>query len=75
MMSDDQFKAEVERFIKAAGISATKFGREAIGDPNLVRDLRAGRSPSLKTVERVLDCIRRNDVAIHSPTTNSEVAA
>lgn len=75
MMSDDQFKAEVERFIQAAGISATKFGREAIGDPNLVRDLRAGRSPSLKTVQRVLDCIRRNEAAIHLLITNSDVAA
>lgn len=75
MMTNEQFMAEVEGFLSRSGMAPTRFGQDAVGDPNLIRNLREGRSPSLKTVERVLDCIRRNDVAIHSPTTNSEVAA
>lgn len=75
MMTKEDFMAEVEGFLSRSGVAPTRFGQDAIGDPNLVRNLRDGRSPSLKTVERVLDCIRRNEVAIHSPTTNSEVAA
>lgn len=75
MMTKEDFMAEVEGFLSRSGVAPTRFGQDAIGDPNLVRNLRDGRSPSLKTVERVLDCIRRNEVAIHTPTTNSEVAA
>lgn len=75
MITNDEFMAEVEGFLSRSGMAPTRFGQDAVGDPNLVRNLREGRSPSLKTVERVLECIRRNEVAIHSPNTNSEVAA
>lgn len=35
----------VERFLRETGMSATQFGREAIGDPRFVADLRRGREP------------------------------
>lgn len=47
------FLEEVEGFLKEAGMTATEFGRAAVHDPNLVRDLRKGRSPSLTLAERV----------------------
>ncbi|MCA0978512.1 hypothetical protein LCM19_09055 [Qipengyuania flava] len=34
-------------------ISATRFGRRAVGDPRFVLDLRAGRQPRRRTVEKV----------------------
>ena len=33
----------IERHIRESGIPATRLGREAAGDPSLVRDLRNGR--------------------------------
>ena len=33
----------VERFLRETGMSATRFGREAVRDPRLVPDLRQGR--------------------------------
>jgi hypothetical protein len=44
---------EVERFLRQNGTPATRFGREAMGDPRFVFDLRNGRDPRPETVERV----------------------
>lgn len=45
---------EVEKFLRHNGIPATRFGREAMGDPRFVFDLRNGRDPRPQTVNRVL---------------------
>ncbi|HEY0412963.1 MAG TPA: hypothetical protein VGD66_07470 [Allosphingosinicella sp.] len=34
----------INSYITQTGVSATRLGREAIGDPRLVFDLRAGRT-------------------------------
>lgn len=44
---------EVEKFLSASKISAARFGREVMGDPRFVFDLRNGREPRLATVSRV----------------------
>ncbi|MEO7635917.1 MAG: hypothetical protein ABIS38_09775 [Sphingomicrobium sp.] len=46
---------EVEKFLRRCDIPATRFGRDAVGDPRFVFDLRRGRDPRPRTVERVLD--------------------
>lgn len=43
----------IERHLKESHISATRFGRRAVGDPRFVLDLRSGRRPRRRTVERV----------------------
>jgi len=53
MIEPNAFKAEIEAFIKKHGIAATRFGKEAVGDPEFVFDIREGRSPSWRTAERV----------------------
>ena len=44
---------EVERFLRQNDTPPTRFGREAVGDPRFVFDLRNGRDPRPGTVERV----------------------
>ena len=44
---------EVERFLRQSEIAPTRFGREAVGDPRFVFDLRNGRDPRPQTVARV----------------------
>ena len=46
------FLSEIEAFLARAGIRPSTFGRAAVGDPNFVRELRAGRVPSLRLVDR-----------------------
>lgn len=43
----------IERHLEETHISATRFGRRAVGDPRFVLDLRAGRRPRRRTVEKV----------------------
>src|SRR3546814_20616824 len=43
----------IENHLRENDISATTFGREAVGDPRFVLDLRNGRNPRRKTVMRL----------------------
>jgi hypothetical protein len=45
---------KVEKFLRISDIAPTRFGREAMGDPRFVFDLRNGREPRPATVRRVL---------------------
>ena len=44
---------EVERFLRQNGTTPTRFGRDVVGDPRFVFDLRNGRDPRPQTVARV----------------------
>jgi hypothetical protein len=44
---------EIEKFLIRSNIAATRFGREVMGDPRFVFDLRNGREPRPGTVSRV----------------------
>ena len=49
----------VEQHIKATRTPPTRFGRDSVGDPRFVFDLRAGREPRRTTVERVMRYLER----------------
>lgn len=44
---------DIEQFIRAHDVPPTRFGREAVGDPRFVFDLRNGREPREATCDRV----------------------
>ena len=44
---------DVETYLKSSNTPAARFGREAMGDPRFVFDLRNGREPRPRTIERV----------------------
>lgn len=44
---------EVERFLRQNGTPPTRFGRDVVGDPRFVFDLRNGRDPRPQTIARV----------------------
>jgi 2,4-dienoyl-CoA reductase-like NADH-dependent reductase (Old Yellow Enzyme family) len=46
--------SEVEKFLRISKIPAALFGREVMHDPRFVFDLRNGREPRDRTVNRVL---------------------
>lgn len=47
------FLSEIERFLATSGLEPTALGKQALGDPNFVFDLRKGRSPSTRTMDKV----------------------
>lgn len=54
LASDADILSKIEAFCETHSMGVTKFGRSAIGDPNLVSNLRSGRSLTLKTANAVL---------------------
>ena len=44
---------DVENYLKISNMPAARFGREAMKDPRFVFDLRNGREPRQRTVDRV----------------------
>lgn len=44
---------DIERHLRETGTAASRFGREALGDPAFVASLRRGREPRTETVRKV----------------------
>lgn len=44
---------EVEKFLRTTNVAPARFGRQAMGDPRFVFDLRRGREPRPRTVARI----------------------
>jgi hypothetical protein len=43
---------DVEKFLRQSDVPATRFGRNVMGDPRFVFDLRNGRDPRPGTIAR-----------------------
>lgn len=43
----------MDAFIENTGMPLSTLGRRAIGDPNLMREIARGRSPTLRTADRI----------------------
>ncbi|MCY4635418.1 MAG: AlpA family phage regulatory protein [Acidobacteria bacterium] len=54
---EEQFNIRLNAFLALTGMSPTTLGMLAVGDPNLLRQIERGRSPSLRTADRVLEFI------------------
>ena len=54
MPSPEDLIHMIDAHLSQTGTGAAAFGLAAVGDPNFVRNLRAGREPRRKTVQRVL---------------------
>ena len=56
-----QFNSRVSGFLKETGMGATTLGLKAVGDPNLLREIAEGRSPSLRIADQVLAFINSHE--------------
>jgi hypothetical protein len=72
MLTPEQFRDRIEAFLTASGMTATRFGIDAVRDPNFVHDVRKGRVPSLAVAGQVLRFIDERNSA---PGSDGEVAA
>lgn len=53
--------ARIERHLRRTHMPQTRFGREAVGDPNLVEQLRNGRELRSTTMSRVVAYLDANE--------------
>jgi len=51
----------IERYLRRSATTPTRLGRDALGDPRFVFDLRKGRMPKPATVARVSAWLDRCD--------------
>lgn len=51
---EEYVRSRIGAFLESTGISPTRFGRMAVGDPHLVRRIEGGRSLTLRRADRVL---------------------
>ena len=49
----EQFHTRLNGFLDDTGMAPTTLGMLAVGDPNLLRQIERGRSPTLRTADRV----------------------
>jgi sulfate adenylyltransferase subunit 2 len=69
------FLAEIEQFLSTSATDATNLGKQALGDPSFVFDLRKGRSPSTRTIEKLRSWINANGAPPMSTAAKSMIAA
>ena len=43
----------IEQFLERADMTPTRFGREAVGDPRLISDMKNGRELRDETIARI----------------------
>jgi hypothetical protein len=56
--------SRIERHLRIRRMSSTRFGREAVGDPNLIAQLRDGREPRAATIQRIVDYLDANETQV-----------
>lgn len=52
----------IERHLRHRRMSPTRFGREAVGDPNLLTQLRDGRELRNATAQRIVDYLNDHEL-------------
>ena len=64
------FESRLAGFLDRTGVKPSTFGLRATGDPNLIRQLRLGRSPRLATADRILAFMDACDEAHEDPVSS-----
>lgn len=71
LASDADILQRIESFCHEHQIGVTTFGRAAVGDPNLVANMRQGRSLTLRTAGAVMKYMAEYQA---TPRTSPEAA-
>lgn len=51
----------ISQHLRDRGVTETRFGRQALGDPNLMRQLRSGRQLRPRTVARLISYLNEQE--------------
>jgi hypothetical protein len=54
----------IDNYLRATRSTPSRLGRDAVGDPNFVTNLRDGRQPRPSTLERLIAFIEREEARI-----------
>lgn len=62
----------IELYLKQTGTAPARFGRDAVGDPSLMRDLRNGRELRPRTTERLVAFLDAREAQGGAPRSTRE---
>jgi hypothetical protein len=62
----------IELYLKQTGTAPARFGRDAVGDPSLMRDLRNGRELRPRTAERLVAFLDDREARTAAPRSTAE---
>lgn len=68
----DELLTEIEAFLRETGAAPTIFGRDEMGDPCFIADIRAGRQLLRHTRERARAAMRRLRENLQKEKANGE---
>ncbi len=54
----------IDHYLRATRSTPSRLGRDAMGDPNFVTNLRDGRQPRQSTLERLIAFLEREEARI-----------
>ena len=54
----------IDRYLRSSKSSPSRLGRDAMGDPNFVTNLRDGRRPRKATLDRVIAFIEQAEADV-----------
>ncbi|HEX8482005.1 MAG TPA: hypothetical protein VF650_08895 [Allosphingosinicella sp.] len=54
----------IDRYLRHTKTTPSRLGRDAVGDPNFVMNLRDGRQPRQATLDRVIAFIDRQEARL-----------
>ena len=52
---------QIDAYLRVTKMSASRLGRDALGDPQFVFQLREGREPRSRTVNRMMDYLQQHE--------------
>jgi hypothetical protein len=61
IITETELLRRIREFLARHEMAPTTFGRNATGNANLVKELEEGKSPSLRTVQRIADYMTEKD--------------
>ena len=74
--SASAFLVEIEEFLAKSNLDPTALGKNALGDPSFVFDLRKGRSPSMRTIDKIRSWIAAQGTSeMPKPQSSSKMIA
>lgn len=62
----------IQLYLKQSGTPPARFGRDAVGDPNLMRDLRNGRELRTRTAARIVAFLETREARDAAPRTTPD---
>lgn len=60
----DELIERIDTFLKRHGMAESRLGRDAVGEAQIISDIRKGRSPRLSTLEKLANFMAERDGAL-----------